>query len=98
MTWLKRRGCGSFIFPVGLWVLLNSNMLEVLEATGLSASVSCDVLLISATLVACNPFFLQAEALLLAVSLLVDFQLSGYINQTFGGDGKHPGNGSNRQT
>lgn len=97
MTWLKRRGCGSFIFPVGLWVLLNSNMLEDLEATGLSASVSCDVLLIFATLVACNPFFLQAEALLLE-SLLVDFQLSGYINQTFGGDGKHPGNGSNRQT
>lgn len=97
MTWLKRRGCGSFIFPVGLWVLLNSNMLEVLEATGLSASVSCDVLLISATLVACNPFFLQVEALLLE-SLLMDFQLSGYINQTFGGDGKHAGNGSNRQT
>lgn len=71
MTWLKRRGCGSFIFPVGLWVLLNSNMLEVLEATGLSASVSCDVLLIFATLVACNPFFLQAEALLLAVGKFV---------------------------
>lgn len=88
-----------FIFPVGLWVSVNSNMLKVLEATGLSVSASCDVLLTSATVVACDPFFLQVEVLLLE-DLLMDFQLSGSIDQTFGGNGKqqYPRNDSNRQT
>lgn len=54
----------------------------VLEMTGLNKLVPWNVPVIAASLDVCDPFFPQVEGSLLE-GLLMDFQLFGFINQTF---------------
>lgn len=71
----------------------------VLETTGLNKLVPWSVPVIAGSLDACEPFFLQAEDLLLE-GLLMVFQLFGFLDQTFreGGTVIVAANGESIQT